>query len=428
MDFGRDDPELAARADVDRIPASEVDVHHAEAGEQDQPDRAGRLGVERRYGVREACPVADRLLPTDALPIERQSLAAIVRATADVGGKAVAVIDRDLGRRRRVAGKHNAAEHRVDGNLAQGTDCPVGAWRCVGEVADADLRQRLRVAVRRDENTAIGPVEACRVVVKFPPSDGLRHVGARGQMIERGTRGRLVEQRHVRAERAEQKAARVHPARGLAGDRIGIPAPDPGADIGNVEPPRPVQGDIERRAVGIGGIPLAGSDTAHVDRPAGGLERAAEPAQRRAVAQIGVAAGLRTQMMQALVDREAAEILDHPHRPRGHVGAQLLERDDGALAPAVADSVGDLGTATRRARHAGQQRRPADEIADIGHDPGRASLDEFVAVKAAQILLQHADLLGDDPEQRLQLRARRRVAGAVDRRKERVNLLGAEAH
>src|SRR6185436_4717126 len=165
-----------------------------------------------------------------------------------------------------------------------------------------------------------------------------------------------------------------------------------------------------------------------VDRSALRLKRTTEMRQRAAVAQIGVAAGIQAQMVKALVNRQPAEILDNPNGAPGNIGAQLLECDDRTFAPSIADRIGDLGPAAGGSGDTGQQAGPPDQIADIWHGPGRAGFDELIVIESAEVLLEYADLFGNDGEERLQRLAGRCVACLVDRRQQRVDFFGAERH
>ena len=49
----------------------------------------------------------------------------------------------------------------------------------------------------------------------------------------------------------------------------------------------------------------------------------------------------------------------------------------------------------------------ADEVADIGDDPGRAGLDELVVVELVEVVGEGLELLLDDHDQRLQWAALR---------------------
>ena len=60
----------------------------------------------------------------------------------------------------------------------------------------------------------------------------------------------------------------------------------------------------------------------------------------------------------------------------------------------------------------------ADQVADVGHDPVGARLDELVVVELRQVLFQRADLLGQHGHQRLQRPALFGVAHAIDRGEE----------
>src|SRR5689334_22477782 len=110
----------------------------------------------------------------------------------------------------------------------------------------------------------------------------------------------------------------------LVGNWIGDPAPDPGADIGNVVAARSVQQDVEGDRVGISRGTIAWRNAPDIDRSALGLKGTTKMRQPATVAQIGVAAGIQAQMVKALVHCQLAEILDDPNWASRDIGAQLL--------------------------------------------------------------------------------------------------------
>ena len=48
------------------------------------------------------------------------------------------------------------------------------------------------------------------------------------------------------------------------------------------------------------------------------------------------------------------------------------------------------------------QRAITNEIADVRHHPWRAGFDKLIVVKLRQIFFQHANLIGNDRQQRLE--------------------------
>ncbi len=91
-------------------------------------------------------------------------------------------------------------------------------------------------------------------------------------------------------------------------------------------------------------------------------------------------------------------------RPETSIG-HLLQREHRALAPAVADRVGDFGAAVG-GRGDLVDRVVADQVADVRDDPRRAGLDELVVVELPDVLLDEVGLGGQHAEQRLQLARR----------------------
>src|SRR5262249_27634686 len=70
----------------------------------------------------------------------------------------------------------------------------------------------------------------------------------------------------------------------------------------------------------------------------------------------------------------------------------------------------------------------ADQVGDVRQYPRLARLHELVVEQPVEVGLQHADLVGDHAEQRLQRQPLLRVADAVDRRQQAVNSVGVELH
>src|SRR5262249_33592533 len=114
--------------------------------------------------------------------------------------------------------------------------------------------------------------------------------------------------------------------------------------------------------------------------------------------------------------------------PAGHVPRELFQHRRRAFAPAEADRVRDLRALAANLRHDVVQRAIADQIAEVRHDPIRAGFDELVVVKLRQIFFEHARLIGDDGQQRLERLASLGVPGAINRRQQFVNAFAIEAH
>ena len=126
--------------------------------------------------------------------------------------------------------------------------------------------------------------------------------------------------------------------------------------------------------------------------------------------------------------RESQEILDRRSIPPGHIARELLEHGGRSFAPPVRDRVRDLGARAPQRPLRAVQPAISDEIADVRHRPVGARLDEEIVVELIDVLLDCAELLGDDGEQLLEHLALRRVAHAVDRRQQRVEGFGIVTH
>ena len=96
---------------------------------------------------------------------------------------------------------------------------------------------------------------------------------------------------------------------------------------------------------------------------------------------------------------EKAEEFDGMGAPAGGVAGQFLHDQQGALAAAEGDGVGDLGTWVVDGGVDASDGLVADEVADIGDDPGGAGLDELVVVELVEVVGDDGDLLLDDGEQ-----------------------------
>ncbi len=70
---------------------------------------------------------------------------------------------------------------------------------------------------------------------------------------------------------------------------------------------------------------------------------------------------------------------------------QLLEHQRRALAAAIGDGVGDLGARRGDLRRHAVQRPVADQVADVGHHPVGAGLDELVVVELLDVLLERGE-------------------------------------
>ena len=110
-----------------------------------------------------------------------------------------------------------------------------------------------------------------------------------------------------------------------------------------------------------------------------------------------------------------AQHLKHLRRvraPGGNIASELLHDQHGSLAPAQGNGLGHLGARIVDRCRDPFDRLVADQIADIGNDPGGAGLDKLVVVKLIEIIGDRGDLLADQHQQRLQ-RATRGLGGEL---------------
>ena len=166
-----------------------------------------------------------------------------------------------------------------------------------------------------------------------------------------------------------------------------------------------------------------GGDPAQVGGAGERVEGAAEMRQRETVAQVGGPAARGPVVIDGLHPGQEAIELDRPRRPVGGVLGDQLQQRQRSLAPPVADRVRNRPAG---GQHRGKQPGPpailghlrrgliADKGADVRDDPVVAGLDEPVRVLPLQIVLDYADLLGDDPQQRPQRLSAIDIALTVD--------------
>ena len=317
----------------------------------------------------------------------------------------------------------NAAQFGVDGDLARGhaADTAIGLSKVGGD----DLVEIYRGAVG-DQLNARG-IEIGGTNFKGTARDGLRGVALIYQPCERQRRGRrLLEERNRAAKGAEEVAARAEIESRSMNDLPALPAPHPHRDVGNVEAAGAVQGDFERGGVRSGGrYTIAGSDAAYIDGPVEAREGALLVFPIAAAAQIGVIRMMGPDIAQAEVGNEALELLNHNGGAAGDVVGQLLHGQERSLAAAVADGVGHLGAAVGAAEGDGVDGIEADQLADVGNGPGRAGLNELIVVELPHVLANDGGLALQDREECFKLAALQGVAGAEDRRQQRIDGSGS---
>src|SRR5215212_8773259 len=157
------------------------------------------------------------------------------------------------------------------------------------------------------------------------------------------------------------------------------------------------------------------------------LERFPAPEIRRV--EVGEA-----HVVHVLRGGEHPEELDGVGGPAGYVSGQPLQNGHRAFAPAVRYGIRHLRAAARRTVQLVQPAH-AHKVADVGHHPLRARLDEQVIVELREVLLDHGRFPGYDREQRPEgevpaeaVSTALRVSYAVDRGQEIVELPVPEAH
>ena len=398
-----------------RVAAAVADFHHAVAGDLGQRRVDAGLVVGHAHHQR-------------GVGRRRQALAAFVFAAAQVGAEAFVPGQAELGRVVGLGRQGDAPEHRVDGVDARRRRGVGPGGAVVAQVADHDLVALDRRAADAEQQRGfcvvlgrrrVGP----RAVVlrqlggQAPARERPGHMGRLGQVGDVVLGARAVVQRQVVVERAHPVAARPHPQRWRVAVLVGLDAPQVQAHVGDVV------------------APPARFDAPHVHRAVGALERRAHALQRQPVPQVGRLQVVRAGVVHVLRGHDALEILHGARVPAGHVARELLQHQRRALAPAQGDGVRHLGA---RAGHLGRdavQALVADEVADIGHGPVGAGLDEQVVVELLQAFPGHRDLLGQHADQlferpALQAQGLRKlgVADAVDGRQQFKERLGVGGH
>ena len=119
-------------------------------------------------------------------------------------------------------------------------------------------------------------------------------------------------------------------------------------------------------------------------------------------------------MVHVLGGGEALEEFDAPRRPSGDVAGQLLQHRHGPLAAAVAQGVGHVAAQVDVGFADGLDRRDAEQIANIGHHPRLAGLDEPVVVELVDVPLDGGEFGVDDGQQRPERAVVLGVAGSVE--------------
>ena len=291
--------------------------------------------------------------------------------------------------------------HRLEGRIAEIADCELirGHRRPV----DDHLQHRwiAEVAVL-DEITAQrsrGP--RLELVVEGATAQGRRHGPLDGPVGDVDLRAWTVEEGRVDAQRVEREAARRDLPGPSVEHRIVLQSPEEQADVADV---------VAAPAV---------VDVANLGRMGGGLEGHAGELGLGVIAQIGGCQVTQPDVVEFLGRRQERKELDGFGRPTTDVARQALEDRRGPLAPAVGQRVRDDG-ALREGRAAGRWDQPLhpEQVADVGHHPLIAGLDEPVLVQLVDVILQCLELLLKDREHRLENIALVRIGDAVDRREE----------
>ena len=198
-------------------------------------------------------------------------------------------------------------------------------------------------------------------------------------------------------------------AGGGAQDLLGHQAPD-------------VQPDV-RDVVAAGGHPAhLGGVGRHRERSADELEVGGPP-------QVGRAEVPGPAMGEVLRGAEPLEVLHARGGPAGELERQVLDRGQRALPPTVVQGVRDQRALPPGARPDRVQESYAEQVAEVGHDPVGAGLDEGVVVELREVGGDDVALLAQDLEECLEHAGLvgLRVALAVEPREQVGQLVAAGA-
>src|SRR2546421_3934684 len=166
----------------------------------------------------------------------------------------------------------------------------------------------------------------------------------------------------------------------------------------------------------------------HVNRVCQTIKRRVYALKRAPIAQINRPQIFRSEVFHVLRRRKQLKKLDDVCIPARRIARELFEHGGRTLASPVGERVRDLCAVAETSIGPSEECARADQIADVRHSPLGAGLDELIVVELRQVFFQHADLFGDDREQRLERFASFRVARAIDGRQQRVEFLYVEAH
>ena len=397
------------------VAAAVGDLDHAVAG--NRGERGGQRGV-----------VVGHAYQRDTGWRQRQRGAALVFAAADVGREALAPSEAHIGRVGRVGGQGNAAEHRVnrvDAIRRRGVGPAAGL---VAEVADVDVVALDDGAVHLQNQRRVGVVQrragAGALAVVAGQMRGEATARQRpGYVVRLGQMGdvvfgqRAVVERQVVIQGAGAVTAHAGAGGGRLAVRVGLDAPQVQADIGDVVPA------------------TAGLDVTHIHRAVGGFEGGADPFERLGAAQVGGVQIGRAQVVHVLRGAQALEVFDRAGVPAGDIARQLFEHQRRALASAQGNGVRHFGARAGGLGRGLVQAAVADEVADVGHRPLGAGLDEQIVVELFQALVGHGQLLGEHADELFQRAAiqplgsgQLGVADAVDGRQQLEQFLRVGTH
>ena len=223
-----------------------------------------------------------------------------------------------------------------------------------------------------------------------------------------------MEERHVRAERAEAEALRAagHGRDRRPGERIRVERPEKDADVLHVVAAQPGRKRSRRR-----------EDAAHVDLVRDRVEAGVDNSPASS-AQIGGVVVVRANVVaDALRRRQHFKELNRMRAPPCGVARQLFKHRHRALAPPKSDRVRDLRPRAVHSEGNAVDLLVPNQVPDVRYHPGRARLDKQIVVELRHVLFQNGGLFLHNREKRLQrpdlvarVRGDLRVAQAIQGR------------
>ena len=224
---------------------------------------------------------------------------------------------------------------------------------------------------------AAGAHPALDVVAKDAAAETVGDVVWAGGVGDVGSLGEgFVEEWNVHTQRAEAETLGFAGCVGGGGRCGGF------GDAPSAERPEEDADVLDVVAALLGGHD--GGDAADVDFVGGAIEAGVD-VDAASSAHVGCVVVVEADVVHVLGVGEDAEEFHGVGSPGGGIAGQLLHHQDRALAAAERDGVGDFGARAVDRWGDAAYGLVADEVADVGDDPGGAGLDELVVVELVEV-------------------------------------------